>query len=578
MRIQSNKYLQLTPSQILRLEHQGCYAADWSLVTIHKDSDLSLIRSSRFYGAVRIGELTASPGRKTGIFNSVIENCRIGNRPYISNIGGILQGIVIGNEVTRENCGRITADPEADCALGHPVAVLDETGSRPVPLYPALTSQIATLFARYPRIAEHHLLPLLKETWDLYGNGARIGDHAVVRDCTEIHNVWIDSYVHVAGATYLSDGRVINNAGQNPYAYIGSGVNAKNFMIVDGRVDAGCLLRNCFVGQGVELSKGFSAHDSLFFANSSCECGEACAIIAGPYTVTMHKSSLLIGAEYSFMNAGSGTNSSNHMYKLGPVHWGTMHRGVKTASGAYMMWEGEIGAYSLLMGAHKSHPNTSMFPFSYLFGNPDGKTIVAPALMLRSCGLMRDKIKWPNRDRRKDAKLPLHDNIHFEVLSPVTVQLMLSALPLLEQIAAAGPEAGKYVEYGGVLISPKAAARGIEIYTQAIVIYLHRILEQASEHPEWQQTSLVIPEKWIDLGGQIIPAYLIDQIKEAESFSEVTELIQNAYRHFPELEYQWVKSILTPAWEECLRNVEDYSRPFHEAIEADRQKSLDSIK
>lgn len=70
------------------------------------------------------------------------------------------------------------------------------------------------------------------------------------------------------------------------------------------------------------IEKGFTAHDSLVFSNCSLENGEACALFAGPYTVSMHKSSLLIGCQTSFMNAGSGTNQSNHMYKLGPVHWG----------------------------------------------------------------------------------------------------------------------------------------------------------------------------------------------------------------------------------------------------------------
>ena len=41
------------------------------------------------------------------------------------------------------------------------------------------------------------------------------------------------------------------------------------------------------------LSHLFSAHDSLFFANCNCENGEAAALFGGPYTVTMHKSSLV---------------------------------------------------------------------------------------------------------------------------------------------------------------------------------------------------------------------------------------------------------------------------------------------
>ena len=93
-----------------------------------------------------------------------------------------------------------------------------------------------------------------------------------------------------------------------------------------------------FVGQGVQLGKQFSSENSLFFANCEGFHGEACSIFAGPYTVTHHKSTLLIAGIYSFYNAGSGTNQSNHMYKLGPVHQGVLQRGSKNGSFSYMRW------------------------------------------------------------------------------------------------------------------------------------------------------------------------------------------------------------------------------------------------
>ena len=69
----------------------------------------------------------------------------------------------------------------------------------------------------------------------------------------------------------------------------------------------------------------------------------ACSIFAGPYTVTHHKSTLLIAGLYSFMNAGSSSNQSNHMYKLGPVHQGILERGTKTTSNSYIVFPARIG-------------------------------------------------------------------------------------------------------------------------------------------------------------------------------------------------------------------------------------------
>lgn len=54
------------------------------------------------------------------------------------------------------------------------------------------------------------------------------------------------------------------------------------------------MLRRCFVGEGVVIENGFSAENSLFFANSHLNHGEACAVFAGPYTVSHHRSTLLI--------------------------------------------------------------------------------------------------------------------------------------------------------------------------------------------------------------------------------------------------------------------------------------------
>jgi hypothetical protein len=106
----------------------------------------------------------------------------------------------------------------------------------------------------------------------------------------------------------------------------------------DSVVTESTIVDKCFVGQGCYLGKHYSAENSLFFANCGGYHGEACSIFAGPFTVTHHKSTLLIAGIYSFMNAGSGSNQSNHMYKLGPIHQGIMERGSKTTSDSYLLW------------------------------------------------------------------------------------------------------------------------------------------------------------------------------------------------------------------------------------------------
>ena len=233
-------------------------------------------------------------------------------------------------------------------------------------------------------------------------------------------NVRIGDYAYISGACRLSNGSI--NSNEAAPVRVGDGVICDDFILSSGsHVDDGAMLTRCFVGQACKLGHNYSASDSLFFSNCQGENGEACAIFAGPFTVTHHKSTLLIAGMFSFMNAGSGSNQSNHMYKLGPIHQGTLERGAKTTSDSYILWPARVGAFSLVMGRHVNHSDTSNLPFSYLI-EQNNTTYLVPGVNLRSVGTIRDAQKWPKRDGRKDPnKL---DFINYNLLSPYTVQKM----------------------------------------------------------------------------------------------------------------------------------------------------------
>lgn len=561
----------LSASDIKQLKSQGCSATHWDGVRVAEDTDLRLIRNTRFLGDVYIDSLNQAHG-ECGMFNAVIKDCKIGRNSLISNVHGRLEGLVTGEGVVIENVGRIICESGSDFGVGTPVNVLDETGSRPVYIYPGLTSQMATLMAHYPQWTEDCMQPLISEMSEkeVVEN---IGSMAIIRDCNCLINIRVDKRVHIEGAEYLKNGSVINNSSSASMAYIGHGVNAVNFIVEDGKLDSGVLLRNCFVGQGCELQKGFTAHDSLFFANSTCECGEACSILAGPYTVTMHKSTLLIGGQYSFFNAGSGTNFSNHKYKLGPVHWGVMQRGVKTSSSAYVMWGGNIGAFSLVMGAHRNHPNTVRFPFSYLFSTPEGKTIVTPAMMLKSCGLLRDELKWPKRDKRIKGRVPLNDNIHFDVFNPFTISSILSAIRLIDEIKSRPRGNDGMIDWNGLKMKPSALERGREMYVLAVVKYLSKnagtgVSDSGEGMESWH---------WRDLGGQIIPDHVIKSVMECESLETMQETLNDAHRNYKNLEKEWIDTILSDSMRDIISHYPQGKHDFDAMIEKDRKEYLDTL-
>lgn len=502
--------------QIEILERQGCFSTDWSKVEIDDGTDFSRIRNVYFSGPVKIGKGTE-----------------------IINVPGGISNVRIGDDVKIVNVARIENSSNTTFGIGTDIAVLDETGGRPVRMYPGISAQVAFLAARMPEYARELLRPMIDKhiqtITESLAEKPEIGDGAEIRDCGPITDIRIWPGVKIEGAARLKNGCIVNNqelrvkgdvSSTEPLSYVGQGVDAENFIIEDGIVSGGCMLRNTYVGQGSMLDKGFTSHDSLFFANCTMENGEACSVLAGPYTVSVHKSSLLIGCQTAFMNAGSGTNMSNHMYKLGPMHWGVLERGVKTSSNAYLMHGSRIGAFSLVMGEHKSHPDTSEFPFSYLFGDKDGKTIVVPGAMLQSYGLKRDAEKWPRRDRRLNHALKLNDRITYSILNPYAVNIILDSLRLIQLLLNTPMDKDGFVEYNGLKIKRSSLEKGKRLYELAICKYLQLLNDKESSKSSKQTTDS--SGRWIDLLGQIISESDLKTTLNARSIPEIEDTLDKA--------------------------------------------------
>lgn len=541
----------LSSEEIGMLRSQGCVADNWNLIYISPELDLTNIVNVYFKGMLNI---------HSGVI--------------MRNIPGGIGGCSIKEDVRIENVSSIEFDDESRFGVGTMVSVLDETGSRAIPIFPGLSSQIATLMAREPNWLQTFLKSSIKEFIDSKVPEAEIGEKAVIRNCGSIKNVSIGPEIIIEGASRLENGSLVNNAGPGKcFTYIGNGVDAENFILEDGRIESKCHVVNCYIGQGAKLASIFTAHDSLFFANCDMENGEAHSVLAGPYTVSMHKGTLLIGCQTSFMNAGSGTNQSNHMYKMGPIHWGVMERGVKTSSGSYLMLGAKIGAFSLLMGAHKTHPDSSEFPFSYLFGDDRGATVVVPGLMLRSCGLLRDEKKWPTRDRRQKREMPLFDHITFDVLNPFTIGTLLKAVHNIEKLLSKPAEDDFYIRYKGLKLTRAAAERAKSLYILAIFKYLSIVLPNG----EFPDSDGEEAEEWIDLGGQVIPRPNLKQILNCDSISEANEILDEVYENYKELELRWIGRKFREWWRQRADEIDSHARRMDEIIEEDRQDYLDML-
>ncbi|MCK4885886.1 MAG: DUF4954 family protein [Planctomycetes bacterium] len=464
----SSNYRKLTVEEIKALENNGCSCQNWDNIKVDPAFDCSRIKTTNFSGDVTLGrfdkniQFDGGIVRPTGIKNAAIHNCQIHNNVYINNVRNYIANYIIEDDVIIENIDLLTVEGQSSFGNGTEVVVLNETGGREIPIYDRLTAQIAYIIAFY-----RHRTTLIKNlqkmitdyTASVTSDMGTVAKNAKLINCRIIKNLRIGQDCTIEGASRLENGS-LNSCPADPI-YIGHDVIAKDFIVASGsKISDGVLIAECFVGQGCELSKQYSAENSVFFANYAGFHGEACAIFAGPYTVTHHKSTLLIAGLFSFLNAGSGSNQSNHMYKLGPIHQGVIERGSKTTSDSYILWPAKVGAFTVVMGRHYRNSDTSDLPFSYMIESED-ESILVPGVNLRSVGTIRDARKWPKRDKRKDAdKL---DCINFNLLSPYTIQKMLNGKALLQKLAKTSGHTSDYFTYHSVKIKNSSLYKGIDL-------------------------------------------------------------------------------------------------------------------
>ncbi|MDP4206868.1 MAG: DUF4954 family protein, partial [Bacteroidota bacterium] len=405
-------YRKLTKEEIGQMIMQGCTCDDWNLIEVKEGFSPENINNCKFSSHIRLGRFEEEVNLfggitfKSGIYNAWLHNCIIEDNVMIYNVRGYIANYKIDRRAVIHNITTLAVDGVTSFGNGTRIETINEGGGREVPIYDYLSTHVAYIIALY-RHKEKVISALEKLVSDyvkyVSSNMGTIGAGAQIINCDTIKNVKIGAAAHIEGARKLYNGS-INSSFEAP-VNIGDDVIMDNFIICSGsRVTDATLISNCFIGQGCELDKHYSAVHSLFFANCQGSHGEACSIFAGPYTVTHHKSTLLIAGMFSFLNAGSGSNQSNHLYKLGPIHQGVVERGTKTTSDSYVLWPSHIGAFTLIMGRHYKHSDTSDFPFSYLIENKD-ESILVPGINLKSIGTIRDTQKWPKRDKRKDPFL-----------------------------------------------------------------------------------------------------------------------------------------------------------------------------
>lgn len=528
-----NGFRNLTAEETARLEATGSTAENWNGITVSDDFSTTQIAASRFGGNVRIGS-------GTRVIGSTVRNYRLGERVTVEN-------------VTALECRRRSA-----FGNGTGVATMNECGGRSVRIFDTMSLQMAYISAVYRHRPQ--LMAAIDRMTDEYvltreSDTGEVGDDTQIVGARFIREVRIGRGVTIDGTSALENGTIADGA------HTGVDVKAYDFIISEGaKIDNGTIIERCFVGESCIMDKGFSAAESLFFANSHCENGEAAAIFAGPYTVSHHKSSLLIAGMFSFFNAGSGSNQSNHLFKSGAVHQAVHLRGCKFSSGAYIMSPAIEAPFTMVMGHHSHHHDTRIFPYSYLIES-EARSMLMPGANLASYGTVRDIAKWPQRDRRKVCR----DVVSFDEFNPYVTGLMLRGLDKLNRLQEESPDEPVYT-YNKTFIKTQHLARGIKLYNKAVVAALGAMLEGGGDNPACDGRG-----EWTDLGGQFISRRVLSEILDdiesgrITAFAEADRRFHDFAGRYADYARSWAADVLA-----SITGHELSAAEVDEAIEAGR--------
>ena len=546
-------YRALSRAEVEVMERNGCESPDWSRVKVKHGFKPDRVKRAGFYGQIRLGALEgdvsfAGADLPAEISDATLINCVLGDNVRVTRVRGHLANYRIGDGAVVTDVGQMATRAGAAFGNGVVVEAVNEGGGREVPMFSEMSSQFAYVMSMHRYRTEMTLR--MQEMVDAYvaevtSDAGEVGEWAVIAHVNEILDVNIGCGAQVVGAARLKNGTVLSEEGAR--TRVGASVVAEDFIIAEGSsVESGAILSRCFIGQGVEVGKQFSAENSLFFANSECFNGEACAVFGGPYTVTHHKSTLLIAGLYSFYNAGSGTNQSNHMYKLGPVHQGVLERGSKTGSSSYMLLPSAVAPFTVVIGKHMTNFDTRDLPFSYLV-EERGASFLTPAMNLHTAGTVRDGDKWPNRDRRTASVK--RDRIRYEVFSPYTVERMKRGEALLTALYNKTPRDVEHVRHNGVRIRRLVLRHGIRSYAAAIDLYLtERILQRVADGKGLGPSEGEAYDAcWADVGGLLLAGSRLAKIEtdvvsgEVNTVAAFNAAFASADGMYERDEWAWVR-------------------------------------
>ncbi|GAB6276116.1 MAG: DUF4954 family protein [Rectinema sp.] len=425
--------------------------SDWSLFLIKDPFCPELLRNNLFFGLIRISRLEHVTlehhdiSMETGIFNSQIIACDIGDNCVISNCAYLSHYIIDDHCILINNAeiqvsnhskfGNGIVMESEDESVRITLDVMNENGGRWIYPFDGMLSGDAWLWAKFRdrKALMTQFARLTDAKFDRrLGRYGIIGRNSVLKHNRIIKDSYIGESAYIKGSNKLKN-LTINSSDEAP-TQIGEGVELVNGILGYGcRVFYGCKAVRFVMCDNSALKYGARLIHSVLGENSTVSCCEILNNLIFPAHEQHHNTSFLIASLIKGQSnlAAGATIGSNHNSRApdgeieaGRGFWPGLCTSVKHSS--------RFASFCLLSKSDYKHELDIKFPFCLVDSDEtQGKLILVPGWWWHSntYALMRNEKKFKERDRRIDRSI----QFIYSPFAPDTMSEIFEGLAILER-------------------------------------------------------------------------------------------------------------------------------------------------
>lgn len=567
-------YRQLSAYEIEVLVRNNNMTDNWNNILVSDAFDAELVKNCKFFGLVRIGKLEpfclefSDLRVPVGLYNSTIISCDFGDNVVINNVN-YLSHYIIGSEVMITNVNELATTDYAKFGNGIVkdmedeqvriwLELCNENGGRSVIPFNGMLPGDAWLWTRNRH--DEKLLQRFKEMTEQKfdkkrGYYGKIGDRTVIKNCKIIKDVWIGSDAYLKGANKLKNLTI--NSGPEGKSQIGEGCEMVNGIMGYGcRAFYGVKAVRFIMASHSSLKYGARLINSYLGHNSTISCCEVLNSLIFPAHEQHHNNSFLCAATVMGQSniAAGATIGSNHNSRSADGEI-IANRGFWPGLCVSLKHNSKFASFTIL--SKGDYPFELNIPFPFALINNEVHTnrlTIMPAywFMYNMYALERNAWKYLDRDKRTERL----QHIEYNYLAPDTVNEIVDAMRLMEQYtgkayllkeeAESKPGEEKCISTGKQLLREKnpvvdeldiivdcvensrrkaqllKVLQSYHVFLSMINLYAVQALVDvtgSTKIEDSNQLTALLPKrfilnKWLNLGGQLIPEDEVNNVKK----------------------------------------------------------------